>query len=110
VGHPDPISCLTVIAPISKRLTLQATVRWDALVPICQGAHAGIKSSFSEMGRLMRSLDWSKTPLGDPRSWPEPMQTAVSICLNSRFPMVLLARPGTHDALQRQLASSARRN
>ncbi len=50
-------------------------------------------SGGGEMGMLMRSLDWSKTPLGPVHSWPQPMQTAVSICLNSRFPMVLWLGP-----------------
>jgi PAS domain S-box-containing protein len=43
----------------------------------------------SEMARRMRALDWSKTDLGDPSSWPENLRTAVSICLTSRFPIVL---------------------
>lgn len=42
-----------------------------------------------EMGRLMRSHDWSKTPLGPPEHWPQSLRTAVSICLNSQFPIIL---------------------
>ncbi|MBV8820430.1 MAG: PAS domain-containing protein [Acidobacteriaceae bacterium] len=42
-----------------------------------------------QMGALMRSLDWSRTPLGPPSKWPAAAKTAVGICLNSRFPMVL---------------------
>jgi PAS domain S-box-containing protein len=42
-----------------------------------------------EMGRLMRAHDWSATPLGPVADWPQSLQTAVSICLNSRFPIVL---------------------
>jgi PAS domain S-box-containing protein len=41
----------------------------------------------SEMARRMRSLDWSRTGLGSPAAWPAPLKTAVSICLNSRYPM-----------------------
>lgn len=37
----------------------------------------------------MRAKDWASTPLGDVREWPDALRTAVSICLNSRFPMVL---------------------
>jgi hypothetical protein len=43
----------------------------------------------SEMARRMRALDWSETDLGSPWSWPESLRTAVSICLTSRFPIVL---------------------
>jgi signal transduction histidine kinase/CheY-like chemotaxis protein len=41
------------------------------------------------MGRLMREHDWSRTPLGDPNDWPQSLRTATSICLNSRFPMLI---------------------
>jgi two-component sensor histidine kinase len=41
------------------------------------------------MGALMRSFDWSKTPLGDPAGWPDPLKMAVATCLDSRFPMVV---------------------
>lgn len=37
----------------------------------------------------MRSFDWSATPLGLVRDWPQSLQTSVSICLNSRTPMVI---------------------
>ena len=39
------------------------------------------------MGALTRKKDWSQTPLGAPHSWPQSLKTAVSIILNSRFPM-----------------------
>ena len=42
-----------------------------------------------EMGELMRSLDWSQTPLGAVEQWPQSLRTAVSICLSSRFPMLI---------------------
>ena len=40
-----------------------------------------------EMGALMRSLDWSQTLLGPVSGWPQSLKTAVSILLNSRYPM-----------------------
>jgi signal transduction histidine kinase len=43
----------------------------------------------SEMAMLMRSHDWSQTLLGDLSGWASSLKTAVSICLNSRFPMVI---------------------
>ena len=42
-----------------------------------------------EMGALMRAHDWSRSPLGAPEQWPDALKMAVSICLNSRFPMLL---------------------
>ncbi|MBD2104098.1 PAS domain S-box protein [Leptolyngbya sp. FACHB-261] len=42
-----------------------------------------------EMAALMGSLDWSKTPLGLIETWSPSLRTALSICLNSRFPMVI---------------------
>jgi PAS domain S-box-containing protein len=42
-----------------------------------------------EMGALMRAHDWTRSPLGPPAQWPDALKMAVSICLNSRFPMVL---------------------
>ena len=42
-----------------------------------------------EMGQLMRSMDWSSTPLGPIESWPQSLRTTVSICLASRFPLLI---------------------
>src|SRR5262245_50958349 len=42
-----------------------------------------------EMGRLMRSTDWSQTALGPVTSWPQSLRTTVSTCLNSRFPILV---------------------
>jgi len=40
-----------------------------------------------EMGMLMRTLDWSKTPVGPISTWPQSLRTAVSICIGSRYPI-----------------------
>src|SRR5690242_12587265 len=42
-----------------------------------------------EMGALMRAVDWAATPIGPVASWPQSLRTAVSICLMSRFPMLI---------------------
>jgi signal transduction histidine kinase len=42
-----------------------------------------------EMAALVRETDWSKTPIGPVESWPQSLRTAVSICLDSRHPIVL---------------------
>jgi len=52
-------------------------------------ADAGFLAGGGEMGKLMRSLDWSQTALGPVDRWPQSLRTTVSICLNSRFPMIL---------------------
>jgi signal transduction histidine kinase/CheY-like chemotaxis protein len=40
-----------------------------------------------EVGFLMRSLDWSTSPLGAPEGWPQSLRTVVGLLLQSRFPM-----------------------
>ena len=42
-----------------------------------------------EMGAYMRALDWSQTPLGPVRQWPQSLRTSVSTCLNSRFAILI---------------------
>src|SRR5688572_364138 len=44
-------------------------------------------ASDAPMARLMASFDWSKTPIGRSRTWPQSLRTAVRIVLTSRFPM-----------------------
>src|SRR6476660_4360879 len=45
--------------------------------------------SGGEIGKLMRSMDWAKSPLGPIELWPQSLRTAVSICLGSRHPIAL---------------------
>ena len=40
-----------------------------------------------EMGKLIREMDWSKTPLGPIESWPQSLKTSIPLMLNSRYPM-----------------------
>ncbi len=42
-----------------------------------------------ELSRLIREHDWSRTPLGSIDVWPQSLKTSLSICLASRFPIVL---------------------
>ena len=46
-----------------------------------------------EMSELIRERDWSQTPLGPIEEWPQSLKTSVSICLASRFPIVLYWGP-----------------
>lgn len=42
-----------------------------------------------EMGRRVRAFDWSTTPVGPAVDWPQSLKTAVSICLGSRYPIIM---------------------
>ena len=41
------------------------------------------------MAARLRAFDWSRSPLGPVESWPQSLLTAVSIMLNSKYPMFL---------------------
>ncbi len=45
------------------------------------------------MGRLIRSMDWSATPLGPIKTWPQSLRTAVSLCVASSFPIAIVWGP-----------------
>jgi len=40
-----------------------------------------------ETGALIRSSDWSQSPLGPPAAWPQSLLSVVGLLLNSKFPM-----------------------
>src|SRR4051794_18364154 len=42
-----------------------------------------------DMGERLRSFDWSRTALGPAVGWPQSLRSALSICLNSSFPIAL---------------------
>ncbi len=46
-----------------------------------------------EMGQVIRSMDWSQTPLGPIESWPQSLRTTVSLCVASNFPIALAWGP-----------------
>jgi two-component sensor histidine kinase/PAS domain-containing protein len=41
----------------------------------------------------MKSRDWSASPLGPPELWPYPLRSAVSLMLDSKFPMFIAWGP-----------------
>ena len=41
------------------------------------------------MGRDIRAMDWSQTPLGPIEAWPQSLRTTVSLCLASTFPILI---------------------
>ena len=58
---------------------------------------SGVNPTFivggGEMGALIRAIDWEATPLGPMGTWPQSLRTALSICLSSRFPIVIFWGP-----------------
>ncbi len=42
-----------------------------------------------ETGALMRTFDWSATPLGSPQKWPQTLKIGVRMILGSRYPMFI---------------------
>jgi len=52
-------------------------------------------SGGGEMGKLIRTMDWSKTPLGPISTWPQSLRTSVSLCLSSTFPILIAWGPET---------------
>jgi signal transduction histidine kinase len=45
------------------------------------------------MGELIRSMDWTNTPLGPVDRWPQSLRATVSLCLASNFPISLVWGP-----------------
>jgi PAS domain S-box-containing protein len=43
----------------------------------------------ASLAELIRSRDWSATPIGPMEAWPASLRTALSICLESRFPILI---------------------
>ena len=46
-----------------------------------------------EMGRLIRAMDWSRTPLGPIALWPQSLRTTVNLCLASDLPICIIWGP-----------------
>ena len=47
----------------------------------------GFLKDGGDMGVRIRSKDWSRSVVGPPEEWPQSLRTAISILLNSQFPM-----------------------
>jgi len=52
-------------------------------------AASTVLSGGGEMGALMRSIDWSRTAVGPVDHWPQSLRTALSILLETGFPMYI---------------------
>jgi diguanylate cyclase (GGDEF)-like protein/PAS domain S-box-containing protein len=53
----------------------------------------GFLNGGGKIGALLYEIDWSGTPLGPIKNWPQPLCVAVSIMLNSGHPMFLAWGP-----------------
>ena len=58
-------------------------------MPVENGAPPEFLLGGGEMGALIRSYDWTETPLGAPETWPQSLRSALSICLHSSFPTAI---------------------
>jgi len=56
---------------------------------LSDGMNPEVLSDGGDMGALMRSIDWSKTPLGPVDGWSHALRTTVGLLLRNRFPMLL---------------------
>jgi signal transduction histidine kinase len=54
-----------------------------------RGNDGGPLAGGGEMGALMRSIDWSRSPLGPVDRWPTSLRTTVGIMLGNRFPTMI---------------------
>lgn len=43
-----------------------------------------------DMHTLIRSIDWSETPIGNMAAWPQSLKATIKTLLGSRYPMILL--------------------
>ena len=84
------------IAPLARIMAgrwvgggrVASNIAADPILP-----EADFMSGGGRMGELMRTLDWGATSLGPIEQWPQSLKTSVSICLSSRFPIVLYWGP-----------------
>src|ERR1700709_2088266 len=63
----------------------------SAAAPI--GESVAFLQGGGELGARMREMNWAATPLGLPGLWSPSVKVAVSLCLSSRFPILLWIGP-----------------
>jgi PAS domain S-box-containing protein len=64
-----------------------------SVTPLILPQEEAFLAGAGEMGALVRSVDWRRTPLGPLAHWPQSLRTSMSICLNSRFPIAIYWGP-----------------
>src|SRR5579862_9957117 len=96
VGYVTKGNVARELVPLIQKAVSEPTGEPRAIVPT---ASISNDSGFDwlvgggEMARLVRAKDWSRTPLGPIEQWPQSLKTSVSICLASRFPIVMYWGP-----------------
>lgn len=51
------------------------------------GTELAFLTGGGKTGALMRTCEWTHSPLGPPDSWPQSLRSIVGLLLNSKFPM-----------------------
>lgn len=64
------------------------------LIPVNEDALAPFVVGGGPAAVLVRSFDWSSTPLGPLDAWPSELKTAVGLILGSGFPAAIIWGPG----------------
>lgn len=55
--------------------------------------HSTFLAGGGELGYLIRAHRWETTSLGPPKTWPQSLRSALSICLHSTFPTAIYWGP-----------------
>src|SRR5882724_9938354 len=63
-----------------------------------------------EMAKVIKAMDWSKTPLGPMASWPQSLRTTVSLVQASNSPISLLGARATSKSTTTAIGPSAAPN
>src|SRR5687767_13176712 len=64
----------------------------QSVSPLMQQSFSFLRGG-GEMGERVRTYLWEESGLKTPNQWPQSLRTALSMVLNSRFPMVLFWGP-----------------
>src|SRR4029079_9621232 len=78
---------------MSSRLPLPSPRANTPAVVSAADAATAAPLAGGRMAELIRRADFSSSPLGPPERWPQSLRTALSICLSSRFPMIIYWGP-----------------
>ena len=78
---------------MSENVSLESSTRLEGRDVHRDTREANSLAGAGEMGKVVRSMDWTKTPLGPIESWPQSLRTTVSLCLASNFPISLAWGP-----------------
>jgi PAS domain S-box-containing protein len=97
----DLLPALEAALRHSSRISAPVSKAWQGETPGPKSTHKqtfvdpgphddlDLMSGGGEMGAQMRSHDWSRTVFGPVSAWPQSLRTALRICLDSRFPIVI---------------------